>query len=159
MAKDLLITWLNDAYAMEESQVEMLERFIKDFDSEPDIKSRLQEHLDMTRQQREDIKTCLGRLDQTPSKVKSLLGNLLGMAQGMSTGPYKDELIKNMLLLHAGEHFEHASYLALVTAAEECCEDEIADVCERIAEEENDMADWAGESLPDIVSSTMQQIE
>jgi ferritin-like metal-binding protein YciE len=153
MAKDILVSWLNDAYAMEQAQVEMQERFIKDFADEPDIRQKLEEHLEETKQQAEDLKACLGGMNESVSGFKSAMGNLVGMFQGMSTGMYKDEKIKNMIMLHAGEHFEHASYIALEAAAKSEGREEVAQLAGRIAEEERATAEWAEERLPALVES------
>src|SRR5690606_9621091 len=116
-AKKLLIAWLNDAYAMEQAQTEMLERVIKDFSAHDDIKIRLTEHLEETQQQQEQVRSCIESLGEEVSGAKSVLGGMIGAVQGMSTSPYKDELVKDMIMIHASEHMEHACYMALAAAA------------------------------------------
>ncbi|MBW3568564.1 ferritin-like domain-containing protein [Candidatus Parcubacteria bacterium] len=158
MAKtNLLISWLNDAYAMEQAQIKMLERFIKDFDEFPEIQSGLNQHLKDTRLQIEDVESCLESLGEKTSAVKSGFSQAMGALEGISTGLYKDEAVKNMLMLHAGEHFEHAAYSALAAGAEACDEKTISEVCERIAAQEEEMADWLLEQLDEVAATTVEQ--
>jgi ferritin-like metal-binding protein YciE len=152
MAKDILVAWLNNAHAMEDAQIKMLEQFIKDFKDQASIKEKLEAHLQETRQQREDVAQCIEGLGGKVSVTKSALGNVVGLLQGVSSGPFKDELVRNMIMIHAGEHFEHATYLAIVAAAEECGCDEVAQICARIATEEKAVADWSENILPSIAS-------
>lgn len=149
MAKnDMLVAWLNDTYAMEQSQLKMLKRFVDDYEEFPDIQAKLREHYEQTERQAEDIKTCIEGLDGKVSTAKSAMGNIMGTMQGIGTSVYKDEVVKDMIMLHAGEHFEHASYLALAAGAEASGEGEIAAVCRRILDEEKAMAEWTEEQLP-----------
>lgn len=156
---NLIITWLNDAYGMEQSQIEMLERFIKDYDAYPQIRARLEEHLEETRMQVQLVRSCIESLGGKASATKSFMGKMMGAAQGISTGPYKDEVVKNMLILHAGEHFEHASYLAIAYAAQMHEYDEVADVCLRISNEEKRMADWTESQIPEVIRATLLKAE
>lgn len=155
--KDLLIDWLKDAHAMEQSQKQMLERFVGDFDDFPEIKSRLEQHIEVTERQAEDIQSCLERLGEDASAAKSAMGKVGGVLQGMMTTPFEDDAVKNMIAMHAGEHLEHASYLSLAAAAREYGEEEIAATCERIMHEELEMAKFIEEQLPDATVATIQK--
>lgn len=154
-ANKLLVAWLNDAYAMEQAQTEMLERVIKDFATHEDIKIKLEEHLEQTHSQQEQVKTCIESLGEDASGVKSVLGGMIGAVQGMSTSPYKDEVVKDMIMIHASEHFEHACYLALAAAATSLGKPDIAQICTTIAEQEKSMADWSEQYLPRVVDSAL----
>lgn len=153
----LLIAWLNDAYAMEQAMAEMLKRYVKDFEGHDDIRSQLETHLEETEDQAEEVKACIEQLGGSVSKTKTILGDLMGKVQGMQTGPFKDELVKDMIMLHAGEHFAHACYMALTEGAREAGHEDIAAVCERIAEEEKKTADWSEEQMPVVVRAVMQE--
>lgn len=159
MAKDLLVSWLNDAYAMEESQIEMLERFVKDFEDDPDIVDRLEEHLEESDEQKEQIRAYLENLDSSVSKTKSVLGNIMGAAQGMSTSMRHDTLVHDLLMLHAGEHYEHAAYMSLSIAAQTLGEEEMASTFMSIADEERLMAEWAEQQLSAIIRATLTEAQ
>jgi ferritin-like metal-binding protein YciE len=155
--KQLLVAWLNDAYAMEMALVPILENHAKDANNHPAIEARDREHAEQTRKQAERIKGCLERLGEKPSKAKAALGSLFGYMQAPMTGMFSDELVKNFLMDYAIEHFEIACYEALITASEQLGENEIASVCRGILQEEQEMADWIRDFLPTIVSEHCQQ--
>ena len=155
--KELLIAWLNDAYALEKALVPVLENHAKDAKDHPKIQARDEEHLEETRRHAELVKGCLERLGETPSTAKQVLGTLFGAMQAPATGMYRDEIVKNFLTDFAAENFEIASYEALVHAAEEMGEMEIAATCRGILEDERRMASWLLENLPDVVREQCRQ--
>ncbi|PYQ56668.1 MAG: hypothetical protein DMF53_24785, partial [Acidobacteria bacterium] len=85
------------------------------------------------------------------STVKTALGAVSGFFQGRSTGASPDELVKNALSDYAAEHFEIASYRALITAARLLGENQVVQVCEAILRDEQDMANWLEQNLPNVV--------
>jgi ferritin-like metal-binding protein YciE len=152
-----LTTWLNSAYSMEQNLAKVLENHANDAKDFPEIQERLQEHLDETRAHAERVEECLGILGQKPSAVKSAFGNVMGMVQGASTGMFRDEMVKNFLADYASEHFEIACYRSLVAAADELEQSEIADICTEIMADEEAMASWLEEQIPDVTRMLLQQ--
>lgn len=70
----------------------------------------------------------------------------------MSTATAEDKMIKNSLADYATEHFEIASYRALIAAADAVGEEETARVCEEILKEE-EMAKWVNNEIPRLVKA------
>jgi ferritin-like metal-binding protein YciE len=146
--KDTLVTWLKDAYAMEQGIIESLERQVGQMDDMPEAQAKVREHLELTKTQAERVKECVERLDDTVSHVKSGIANVLGSLQGLSTVAASDKILKNALGNYAIEYFEIASYMANAAAARELGYEDIAELCDTIISEEQDMADWLEEQLP-----------
>ncbi|HSH82089.1 MAG TPA: DUF892 family protein, partial [Herpetosiphonaceae bacterium] len=115
---ELYLAWLNDAYGLEQSLVQTLERHVKDAKDHPQIEARLQQHLEETRRHADLVESCIVRLGSSTSSIKSGMSTIMGVVQGISTGPAKDELIKNALADYSAEHFEIASYTSLISAAQ-----------------------------------------
>ena len=153
--KDTLTTWLKDAYAMEQGIVELLERQIGQMDDMPDAQEKVREHLELTKSQAERVKDCVERLGDNVSHVKSGIANVLGAVQGMSTALASDKLLKNAMGNYAIEYFEIASYRANAVAARELGHEDIAQVCETIMAEEQEMADWLEEQLPTVTRQVL----
>src|SRR5215210_2524955 len=146
--RDTLATWLKDAYAMEQGIVEILERQIEQMDDMPDAQEKIVQHLELTKTQADRVRACVERLGDDVSHVKSGLANFLGAVQGMSTVMANDKIVKNAMANYAIEHFEIASYLINAAAARELGYEDIANVCETIIAEEQDMADWLKMQFP-----------
>lgn len=155
---DLLLAWLNDAYSMETALVRTLTRHANDAQGYPVIRARIAQHLEETRRHADLVKSCIERLGGTTSRVKSILGSVMGRLQGLSTAPAPDELIKNMLAEAAAENFEVASYTALAAAAQELGDDETAAVCRQILQEDEEMARWIEQSLPMMTQETLNAV-
>ncbi|HEY9153666.1 MAG TPA: ferritin-like domain-containing protein [Opitutaceae bacterium] len=157
-SREQLITWLNSAYAMEQAQIKVLENHAKDAAKIPEIRERDDDHLVKTRGHADSVRECLRLLGETPSSMKSAMGNVMGMVQGASTGVFTDELLKNCLHDYASEHFEIACYRSLIAAATELGQPEIARLCGDILRDEEEMALWLNESIPKVTRMTLHQL-
>jgi ferritin-like metal-binding protein YciE len=156
--KDLVVAWLDDAYAMENALIRVLEHRIKDAKAYPWVRERDERHFEETRRHADLVRGCIERLGAQPSAAKSIMGNVFGAVQAPMTGMARDEIVKNFLVDHAAEQFEVASYRALVAAAQEVGDEETAAVCERILLEDQAMANWILEHLPRIVQERMREL-
>ena len=149
--RETLIGWLNDAYAMEKGLVQVLENHANDVKDRPEMYRKIAQHLEQTKMHAERVRECVERLGGSVSTVKTAMGAVSGFFQGRSTGASPDELVKNALSDYAAEHFEIASYRALITAARLLGENQVVQVCESILRDEQDMANWLEQSLPNVV--------
>ncbi|HYP16383.1 MAG TPA: ferritin-like domain-containing protein [Opitutus sp.] len=154
---DQFITWLNSAYSMEQSLEKVLQNHAKDASDFPEIRDRIERHIAETRGHAERVRECLSLLDETPSTAKSVIGNITGMVQGASTGLFRDELIKNFLGDYASEHFEIACYRSLIAAAEDLEQPEIAELCRANLRDEEEMARWLEDSIPQVTRLVLAQ--
>jgi ferritin-like metal-binding protein YciE len=154
--REVLVAWLNDAYAMEKAQIPVLENHAKDAREFPSIRLRGEQHVEETRRHAELVGDCIERLGESPSATKSALGTMIGNVQSVTTGAFRDELVKNFLMDFAAENLEIASYNAIITAARDLGEDYVARTCEQILRDEQEMAGWLQENLPTAVRETLR---
>lgn len=147
---DDLVRWLNDAYAMENSIIEVLEDHVKDARDFPEIRQRLSQHLEETHAHADEVKSCIESLGGSVSTAKTALSEALSKMKCVFAGMYSDELVKNSLSEYMTEHLEIGCYHSLIAAAEECGENHVAEVCGHILEEEQRMADWVYAEIPNI---------
>ncbi|HWV25385.1 MAG TPA: DUF892 family protein [Thermomicrobiales bacterium] len=160
MAKnDLVVAWLNDAYAMENSIIEVLEKQVDLASDHPAIQSGIQRHLDQTRGHAETVKSCLSQLGESPSGIKSGLASIGGKLQGAAMGAAKDDLVKAALQDYSTEHMEIASYKALILATQEIGEPTLGESLKEVLAEEEAMAQWLDSQLPAIVREAVTQGE
>ncbi len=149
---EVLMSWLNDAHAAEQAQISMLQQVSQLFQKYPEVLSGLEEHLETTRPQADRVRECIETLGGTVTTGTSLLETMASPARDVLTHLSESEMtIKTVVMLHAAEHFEHASYMALAERARACGEDKVAEVCEQIAEEEKQAANWMEAQLPSVV--------
>lgn len=157
-SKDQLVSWLNDAYSMERSLLMVLENHAKDGRDFPEIKTRDEQHLAETRHHADNLERCLAILGEKPSKTKGAIGSVMGKVQGAASGAFRDEIVKNFLSDYAAEHMEIACYESLIVAAEELGYPEIARMCRENLADEEDMAAWLKERIPEVTRLSLQQI-
>ncbi|HEX9944190.1 MAG TPA: ferritin-like domain-containing protein [Thermoanaerobaculia bacterium] len=155
--RETLLSWLNDAYAMEKGLVQVLENHANDVKDRPEMYRKIAEHLEKTRMHAERVRECVQRLGGDVSTMKTAMGAVSGFFQGRSTGVAPDELVKNAIGDYASEHLEIASYRALIAAARSLGEQEVVRICEDILRDEEDMARWLESNLPMVVNEYLGQ--
>jgi ferritin-like metal-binding protein YciE len=151
-----LIRWLNDAYAMEMSLIEILDNHARDAREHPHVEQRLRLHIEESRQQAERVRQAITLAGGTLSSGKALFGDILGKAQALFTEMFRDELVKNALSDFAAENFEIASYKSLIAAAETLNLPEIADLCRQNLREEEVMALWLDGYIREVTIQYLQ---
>ncbi|AUX95014.1 ferritin-like domain-containing protein [Mixta gaviniae] len=149
------LSWLRDAHAMEKQAEEMLEKMSARLEHYPDLKSRLQQHIEETRQQQQMLQQVIDRQDTSNSTMKDMMGKVAAMGQAVGGMFASDEVVKGAISGYVFEQFEIACYTSLIAAAELAGDSEGARVFEQIREQEKAMADWALTHLPDVTEQFM----
>jgi ferritin-like metal-binding protein YciE len=156
MSKELLVSWLQDAHAMESALPPVLRTHASHAkDVIPEVSRRQEAHARETEQHAERMRQALERLGAKPSLMKSALSAMMGPVQGVSTGLFSDALVKDALADDATERFEVACYTALIAAADDLGEIEITSLCRENLVEDEAMAQWLEEQLPTVVRRTL----
>lgn len=158
-AKDILIVGLRNAYALEGQALELTERQAERLEHYPQLRARVQQHVEETRQQQQMVEQCLSQLGTSPSSLKEMALSLMGNLQAMAHSMAGDEVLKNTFGSYAFEHFEIASYKALIVMAETAGEPQIARTCEQILRQEEAMASWLGQHLEEVVRQYLARSE
>ncbi|QHM72719.1 ferritin-like domain-containing protein [Mixta intestinalis] len=149
------LSWLRDAHAMEKQAEEMLEKMSARLEHYPDLKARLQQHIEETRQQQQMLQQVIDRQDTSHSTMKDIMGKVAAMGQAVGGMFASDEVVKGAISGYVFEQFEIACYTSLIAAAELAGDSEGARVFEQIREQEKAMADWALTHLPDVTEQFM----
>ncbi|PWC70694.1 hypothetical protein TSH58_12480 [Azospirillum sp. TSH58] len=157
--KDTLIDWLRDAHAMESQAIEMLERQAERIKNYPDVLAKVQEHIEVSNRQADRLKQCLQRLGTDTSAIKTGVAMLIGNAQSLSGVVASDEIVKASIFDYSFEHFEIANYRALIAAAEQAGEPEIARMLQPSLDEELEMAAWLEQRLPQLTKTYLERRE
>ena len=152
-----LVSWLNDAYAMEVGLVPILENHARDAKSNPAARTRIEQHVEETRDHAARLRTSIETLGGQVSTVRSTISAVIGGVESLATAPFRDELVKNALMDYASEHFEIACYRALIAAAGEANRPDIVKTCEEILAQEEAMAEWLYRHIPVQVRTAMNK--
>ena len=154
-ASEHLLDWLRDAHAMEQQAEQMLKSQASRIDNYPKMKARIEQHLEETRGQQKLLEGCLERLGESTSAVKDTMGTMAAMGQSISGMFASDEIVKGAMASYVFEHMEIASYTTLIAAAEQAGDAETQRVCEQILAQEEAMAQWVLDNLPETTQTFM----
>src|SRR4051812_18109799 len=96
-ARDIYIVGLRNQHAVEHQAIELLERQVGRLENYPEMRDRMQCHIEESREQARRLEELLAGHDTSRSAFKdammSIVGNLAAL--GHSTAP--DEVVKNTL--------------------------------------------------------------
>jgi ferritin-like metal-binding protein YciE len=113
-ARDIFITGLRNAHAMETQARELMERQSERLTDYPEVQARMKTHLGETEGQLKRLDQCLSSLGESASAIKdttqSFMGNMMAMAHSVAG----DEILKNTFANNAFENFEIAAYKSLL---------------------------------------------
>jgi ferritin-like metal-binding protein YciE len=103
--RDIYIVGLRNQHAVENQAIELLERQVGRLENYPEMRERMQRHIEESKEQARRIEELLSGLGTSHSSMKdtamSILGNM--MAIGHTTAP--DEVVKNTFANFAFEHY------------------------------------------------------
>ena len=148
--RDVFITGLRNAHAMEEQALSIMEPQLKRIENYPDIARRLEEHIRETHGQIQRLETILANVGESASGLKDWALSMVGGMASMGHAVAGDEILKNSFANFAFENYELAAYSSLVTLADAGGFDEARSALLQSLDEEKAMAEWIGSHLPDV---------
>ena len=148
-----LVDWLREAHAMEQQAEKMLKAQAERLEHYPQLRTRIEQHLEETYGQQQLLASCLDRLGSSPSTIKDLSAKLVAFGQGMAGMTVSDEVVKGAMAGYVFEHMEIASYTILIAAAKAAGDLQTQRACEQILPQEVAMAEWLRQHLPEITEA------
>src|SRR3978361_231407 len=146
-ARDIFVTGLRNAHAMETQARELMERQSELLTAYPDVKAKMQSHLRETEGQLERLDQCLSSLGESASAIKdttqSFMGNMMAMAHSVAA----DEILKNTFANNAFENFEIAASKSLLAWGGPAGADSAKPLLEQSLKEEEAMAAWVDQNV------------
>jgi ferritin-like metal-binding protein YciE len=137
--EDKLVEYIDDAYAMEQNVLRMLDGMISTTHDQQ-IKRSLQRHKKQTEKQAERLEERLEAHGATPSRAKEAGGMFAALMKGVTDMARGDKAGRNARDGYATEHMEIASYELLERVAKMAGDKETAAVARQNREEEEAMA-------------------
>jgi ferritin-like metal-binding protein YciE len=154
-----LLDWLRDAHAMEQQAEKMLSAQSERLEHYPELKARIDQHLQETLGQKEALERRIKELGSSPSMLKDLGGKLMAFGQAVGGMTMSDEVVKGAMSGYVFENIEIATYTVIIAAAKAAGDLETARVAEQILPQEQAMASWLLERLPDITTAFLARSE
>jgi len=158
-AEERLMEWLRDAHAAEEQADTMLSGMARRIENYPELKARIEQHLEETKRQAELVRGCIERRGGGTSTVKDAGGKLIAIGQALSGMFVGDEVMKGAIASTAFEAMEAESYRILINTAELVGDPETKRVCEEILREEEAMEQWLKDNTPFLTQKYLRREE
>jgi ferritin-like metal-binding protein YciE len=134
-----LVKHIDEAYAMEQNVLRMLDGMI-DTTDDAEIKRELEQHRRETEQHAERLEQRLTAYQQSPSAVREAAGMLGGLMKSVVDMVRQEKAGRNARDGFATEHLEIASYQLLERYARRAGDEETADVARQNRADEERMA-------------------
>jgi ferritin-like metal-binding protein YciE len=148
--RDIFVTGLRNAHAMETQARELMERQSERLDEYPEMKARISEHLRETNQQLQRLERCLEACGESTSTLKdtaqSMMANMMAMAHSMAG----DEILKNTFANNAFENYEIAAYKSLIALTGSAGVESTRALLQQSLQEEERMAQWVANNVEKI---------
>src|SRR5579875_1397040 len=148
--RDVFVTGLRNAHAMENQAESLLLRQIERLDQFPDVKARMQRHVEETRTQAQRIERILGDLGESASGMKDAAMSFMGNMAAAAHMPAQDEVLKNSLASFAFENYETAAYKSLIAMAERIGAADAVGPLKQSCQEEEAMAHFLASNLDSV---------
>ena len=154
--EDKLVEYIDDAYAMEQNVLRMLDGMIGTTE-DPQMKRALERHKKQTERQAERLKERLRDHGSSPSAVKEAGGVVGALMKSVVDVARGDKAGRNARDGYATEHMEIASYEMLERVARMAGDKETAAVARQNREEEEAMARSIASKWKKIVELSLQE--
>ena len=135
-------TGLRNLHALEQSAIELTERQVERLENYPEMKARLSQHHEESKEQARRLETILERHGTSPSAAKNAVTSVMGNMAAALHAPAPDEILKNTFANYAFEHQEIASYTSLIAMAEQVGDSAAVPALKQSLAEEQSMADF-----------------
>jgi ferritin-like metal-binding protein YciE len=155
--QDTYITGLRNAHALEKQAIQLMERQVERLENYPAMVERMRLHIEESRRQYERIERILEQYGTSHSALKDIGTSIMGNLAAMAHAPTQDEVVKNTFANFAFEHFEIASYRALLVMAEMAGDSSGPGLLQESLNEEIAMARWIDEHLDETIRTYVQR--
>lgn len=158
-SREQLVISLRDAHAMEKQAETMLKGQASRLEHYPELRARIQQHVEETQAQARLVGECLEQLGEDTSAIKDAGGSMMAMGQSLAGMVVDDEVLKGLMASYAFEHFEISAYRMLIVMAQVAGEPAVQRICERILPEEQAMAAWLEQHMTGVTQTFLQRLD
>lgn len=146
--ESVYLDWLRDAHAMEKHAESLLKAAVLRLTEHPALQTCLEQYLEQSRDQQQQVKTLLRQYDSSWSVLKESLGRMSAVGQAASDMLQDEEGIRVAVSSYVFCNYKIATYSTLLVAAEQAEEGEDVRIVRRILRQESQMASWLLQLLP-----------
>lgn len=155
--RDIFITGLRNAHAMESQALSVIDTQLGRLESYPEMITMLQQHRRETEGQIARLDQIFQGLGESASTFKDTAMSAMGSMQAMGHALAGDEILKNHMADYMFEHFEIAAYTSLITMAQTVGHTTAIPLLEQNLAEEQRFQQMLIESLPRVTEQFLSR--
>jgi len=155
--RDIFVTGLRNAHAMEIQARELMERQSERLTEYPEVKQRVAQHLLETNEQLKRLESCLSACGESTSTLKDAAQSVVANAMAVAHSMAGDEILKNTFANNAFEHFEIAAYKSLLALCGPAGAETSRSALEMSLREEEQMASWIDANVQKVTMEYVAQ--
>lgn len=157
--RDLFITGLRDAHAMESQAKSVIDAQLGRLDDYPEITQMLRQHRTETEGQMQRLDQILDSLGESASGLKDTAMSAMGAMHAMGNALAADEVLKNHMADYMFEHFEIAAYTSLITMAQSVGATSAVPLLQQSLGEEQRFQQMLIDSLPGVTEKFLNRAD
>ena len=150
-AHDVYVTGLQNQHAAETQAIGTIQNELPRLKGYPELQAKMSEDKERSTTQAARLDELLAKYGSSKSLAKEAVTGAVATIAGFAHIGSKDDVLKNVLAGIGYKAYEIASYKALLTLADAAGAQGDKVVLEQSMKEEQEMGDWLGGHLPEIV--------
>ena len=156
-ALDIYRTGLRNQHAVETQAIGTIQNELSRMEPYPELHTRMKADHERSVTQAARLDELLAKYGTSKSIAKEAVTGAVATVAGFAHAAAGDEVLKNVLSAIGFKAYEIGSYKVLITLAEAAGAVDDRSVLERSMKEEQEMGDWLGGHLPDLVHAYLHQ--
>ena len=153
---DVYLTGLRNQHAVETQAIGTIQNELPRMQSYPELHAKMAQDKDRSETQAARLDDLLAKHGSTKSAVKEVVSGAVATVAGFVHTGASDDVLKNVLAAVGYKAYEIGSYKVLLTLADAAGAPEDKAVLEQSMTEEQEMGDWLGSHLPNLVQAYLQ---
>ena len=154
---DIYLTGLRNQHAVETQAIGTVKNQLARMEPYPELHARMQKERESSTTQAARLDDLLARHSTSKSVAKEAVTGAVATVAGFAHAASSDEVLKNLLSAIGFKAYEIGSYKVLITLAEAAGATDDVAVLEQSMQEEQEMGDWLGSHIPDLVHAFLKQ--
>ena len=155
--KDVYLTGLRNQHAVETQAIGTIKNELSRMERYPALHARMEQERQRSTEQAARLDTLLNKHDTSASTAKDVVAGTVATVAGFAHLPASDEVLKNVLAAVGYKAYEIGSYKLLISLAQKAGANDDVSVLEQSMKEEQEMGDWLGSHIPQIVDEYLAQ--
>ncbi len=156
-ATEIYLTGLRNQHAVETQAIGTIQNEMPRMKAYPELYAKMAEDKERSTTQAARLDELLAKHGTAKSLAKEAASGAIATVAGIAHVGSKDDVLKNVLAAVGFKAYEIASYKVLLTLADAAGAGDDKAVLEQSMKEEQEMGDWLGGHLPDLVHAYVGQ--